>query len=97
MTGRGRHRIAVRWHLAPDTLLRLVPGGAVVTAKTGDFDVIISATGELDLTAEMVEVGAGFGRTVTAPVLTCVLQCELPVRIGTAWRQSNPHPQEEPT
>ena len=97
VTGRGRHRIAVRWHLAPDTLLRLVPGGAVVTAKTGDFDVIISATGELDLTAEMVEVGAGFGRTVTAPVLTCVLQCELPVRIGTAWRQSNPHPQEEPT
>jgi len=97
VTGRGRHRITVRWHLAPDTQLRLVPGGAVVTAKTGDVDVIISATGELDLTAEMAEVSGGFGRTVTAPVLTCVLRCDLPVRIATAWRQSNPHPQEELT
>jgi uncharacterized heparinase superfamily protein len=98
VTGRGRHRIVVRWHLAPDTLLRLVPGGAVVTAKTGDFDVIVTATGEPDLTAEMAEVGAGFGRTVLAPVLTCVLQSELPVRIGTAWRRGapRPNPQEEP-
>jgi uncharacterized heparinase superfamily protein len=99
VTGRGRHRIAVRWHLAPNTRVRLVPGGAVVTAKTGDFDVMVTATGELDLTAEMAEVGAGFGRTVQVPVLTCVLQSELPVRIGTIWRQSDPclNPQEEPT
>jgi hypothetical protein len=69
----------------------LVPGGAVVTAKTGDFDVIVivTATGEPDLTAEMAEVGAGFGRTVTAPVLTCVLQSELPVRISTVWRRAD--------
>ena len=40
----------------------------------------------------MAEVGAGFGKTVPAPVLTCVLQSELPVRISTAWRQSNPRP-----
>ena len=34
VTGHGRHRIAVRWHLAPDALVRLAPGGAIVTAKT---------------------------------------------------------------
>jgi len=99
VTGHGRHRIAVRWHLAPNTLLRLVPSGAVVTAKAGDFDVIITATGELHLTAGMAEIGTGFGRTVLAPVLTCVLRSELPVRICTAWRESpiRPHPQKEPT
>ena len=39
------------------------------------------------------------GDTVQVPVLTCVLQSELPVRIGTIWRQSDPclNPQEEPT
>ena len=99
VTGHGRHRIAVRWHLVPDALARLVPGGAIVTAKTGNFDVIITANGELDLAVGMAEVGAGFGKTVAAPVLTCLLHSELPVRITTVWRQSNPHPRplEEPT
>jgi len=110
VTGRGRHAIAVRWHLAPGTRLRLVPGGAVVTAKTGDFDVTVTVTGTgtgadevgltagADLTAEAAEVGTGFGRTVSAPVLTCVLRSELPVRISTVWRPGapRPNPQEEP-
>jgi uncharacterized heparinase superfamily protein len=102
VTGRGRHAIAVRWHLAPDTLLRVVPGGAVVTAKTGDFDVTVTVTataaGQPDLAAEAAEIGSGFGRTVQAPLLTCALQSELPVRISTAWRRSAPgaNPQQEP-
>jgi uncharacterized heparinase superfamily protein len=97
VTGRGRHRIAVRWHLPPGTLLRLVPGGAVVTTRTGDFGVSVAATDELDLAAEMAEVGTGFGRTVPAPVLSCVLRSELPVRISTAWRRgaARPNPQQE--
>lgn len=102
VTGLGRHSIAVRWHLAPDTVLRLVPGGAVVTAKTGDFDVTVTVTAtaiDPDLTAEAAEIASGFGRTVQAPVLTCVMRSELPVRISTAWRRSalRPHPQQEPT
>ena len=92
VTGHGRHTIAVRWHLAPDTLLRLGPGGAVVTAKTGDFDVAVTATAEARLSAGAAEVSLGFGRTATAPVLTCVLQCHLPVRISTVWRPGAPHP-----
>lgn len=90
VTGRGRHTIAVRWHLAPDALLRLVPGGAVVTVKAGDFDVTVTATAEAVLSAAASEVSLGFGRTATAPVLTCVLECELPAWISTVWRPSAP-------
>jgi uncharacterized heparinase superfamily protein len=120
VTGRGRHAIAVRWHLAPNIALRLVPGGAVVTTKGGDFDVTITATARsatsttfaasaasaasatsacaADLTAGEAEIGTSFGATVPAPVLTCVLQSELPVRISTVWRPiaPRPNPQEKP-
>jgi uncharacterized heparinase superfamily protein len=90
VTGRGRHRIALRWHLAKDALLRLVPGGAVVTVKAGDVDVEIAATGEHRLAADTAEIATGFGQTFPAPVLTCVLDAELPVRISTTWRRAAP-------
>jgi uncharacterized heparinase superfamily protein len=90
VTGRGRHHVTVRWHLAPDTGLRLVPGGAVVTTEAGQLDVAVTAPGNQELTATTAPVGMGFGLTVAAPVLACALQDELPVRISTVWRRAQP-------
>jgi uncharacterized heparinase superfamily protein len=92
VTGSGRHSVVVRWHLAPGTRLRLVPGGAVVTAGAGQFTVSVAAdtVGLPDLTAGQARVSTGFGGTVKAPVLACVLHPELPVRITTLWRRPRP-------
>jgi uncharacterized heparinase superfamily protein len=92
VTGRGRHRIVVRWHLAPGARLRLIPGGAVVTTRTGEFTVTVTTTtAELPtLTSALAEVASGFRSTVPAPVLACALQPELPVRISTVWRRAEP-------
>ncbi len=51
VTGRGRHQVTVRWHLAPGTRLRPVPGGAVVTSAAGDLHVAVTAAGESAQTA----------------------------------------------
>jgi uncharacterized heparinase superfamily protein len=95
VTGRGRHHVTVRWHLAPGTGLRLVPGGAVVTTTAGEIGVTVTATSEPDMTVATAQVSVGFDRTVTAPVLACTLHPELPVRISTVWRR--PEPQQEST
>jgi uncharacterized heparinase superfamily protein len=90
VTGRGRHRITVRWHLAPGTGLRLVPGGAVVTSAAGEICVTVTASTEPAMTAATAQVGVGFGRTVPAPVLACTVHPALPVRISTTWRRAEP-------
>jgi uncharacterized heparinase superfamily protein len=97
VTGRGRHQVVVRWHLAPGSRLRLIPGGAVVSAKAGQFTVTVTATAATEpaLTAAVAEVSTGFGSTVAAPVLACTLRPELPVRISTVWRRNEPR--REPT
>jgi uncharacterized heparinase superfamily protein len=88
VTGRGRHRVTVRWHLAPGTSLRLVPGGAVVTTAAGEIGVTVIAPGGPIMTASTAQISAGFARTVPAPLLTCTLHPELPVRIRTMWRRT---------
>jgi len=72
--------------------LRLIPGGAVVSAKAGQFTVTVTATAarEPALTVAVAEVSTGFGSTVAAPVLACTLRPELPVRISTVWRRDDP-------
>jgi len=90
VTGRGRHRITLRWHLAPGTRLRLEPGGAVVTGPAGEVTVAVTASGEPVLTTLTGPVSVGFGRTVQAPVLACTLHPELPVAISTVWRRAAP-------
>jgi uncharacterized heparinase superfamily protein len=94
VTGEGRHDIVVRWHLAPGSRLRLIPGGAVVTRGTGEFIVTVSATTtateQAVLTSALAEVAAGFRSTAAAPVLACAIQPELPVRISTVWRRAEP-------
>ena len=42
VTGRGRHRVVARWHLAPGARPRLVPGGAVVSTSAGDVAVDVT-------------------------------------------------------
>jgi hypothetical protein len=80
----------VHWHLAPGTRLRLVPGGAAVSAPAGALDVAVTADGEPQISATTAPLSAGFGRTSPAPVLTCTLQQELPVQISTVWRRAEP-------
>jgi len=90
--------VTVRWQLSPGARLRLIPGGAVVTMRTGEFTIQVTVTVTVTVTAPsepalavgLAEVSAGFGRTVRAPVLTCDLHPELPVRISTVWRRSEP-------
>ena len=70
--------------------LRLIPGGAVVTTAVGELTVTVIATEQPVLTSALAEVAAGFHRTAAAPVLTCTLHLELPVRISTVWRRAEP-------
>jgi uncharacterized heparinase superfamily protein len=88
VTGRGRHRITLRWHLAPGTRLRLEPGGAVAAGPAGEVAVAITASSEPVITALTAPVSGGFGRTVRAPVLACTVHHELPVTISTVWRRA---------
>jgi uncharacterized heparinase superfamily protein len=90
LTGQGRHRVTVRWHLAPGTGLRLVPGGAIASTAAGEIAITVTATSELTVLAGTAQVSAGFARTEPAPVLTCTLYPELPARISTVWRRAKP-------
>ena len=92
VTGQGRHRLALRWHLPPGTGLRLTSGGAIATSTAGEVAVALTAScGQLAVTASTAPVGTGFGATAAAPVLTCTLHHELPVRISSIWRRAEPH------
>jgi uncharacterized heparinase superfamily protein len=93
VTGHGHHDVTLRWHLAPGTRLRLMPGGATVSTPAGEFEVTISATSEPALVAETTPVGTGFDRTTAAPVLACTVHTALPVQISTSWRRAD-HQQE---
>jgi hypothetical protein len=88
VTGRGRHSIIVRWHLAPGSQLRLTAGGAEVTTSAGELQVTVTATGQAALTAETAPVATGFGRSVEAAVLTAAIDAVLPVRVSTGWRRA---------
>ncbi len=85
VTGGRRHAVAVRWHLAPGSAVRLKAGGAVVTTAAGRFPVRISASCPLRISIEHAMVAAGFHDSVVAPVLTCRTESALPVRITTCW------------
>jgi uncharacterized heparinase superfamily protein len=93
LTGKGRHRVTVRWHLAPGTGLRLVPGGVMASTPAGEISITVTATSELTVLAGTAEVSAGFATTEPAPVLACTLYPELPARVSTVWRRAEP-PQE---
>lgn len=93
VSGRGRHEVMVRWHLAPETRSRLAPGGAILTTRAGEIGVTVTASAPFPaarspLTIETGQIAVGFGQTVRAPVLACTIRCDLPVRISTSWRRA---------
>jgi uncharacterized heparinase superfamily protein len=90
LMGKGRHRVTVRWHLAPGTGLRLVPGGAIASTAAGEVTITVTATSELTVLAGPAQVSAGFASTEPAPVLACTLHPELPARVSTVWRRAEP-------
>jgi uncharacterized heparinase superfamily protein len=85
VTGRGRHVVVVRWHLAPGSAARLSGPGAQILTAAGPVDVGISATAPATVSLQTADVAAGFGQTVPAPVLTCQVEVSLPVQISTSW------------
>jgi len=91
ITGRGRHEIVVRWHLAVGSAVRLVGGTAQVTARAGAFRMAVEATGPVLLSTQIRQVAAGFGRTADAPVLACRMDASLPVRVSTVWTRTRGH------
>jgi uncharacterized heparinase superfamily protein len=88
VTGTGRHAIAVYWHLAPQTAVEIKTGGAVVKTADAVFVVDVDGSCPLTLALGVRELATGFMQTTDAPVLSCLLECVLPVRITTKWRQS---------
>jgi uncharacterized heparinase superfamily protein len=83
----GRHSVAVRWHLAPGSAVRLERDGASVSTTAGDFAVLITGSQPFWLGIESGVIATGFQRTVPAPVLSCRMDTTLPVRLATSWRQ----------
>ena len=98
VTGHGPHQVTVRWHLAPGSALRLVPGGAAVACAAGELTVAVTAgaagPGPV-LTVTTAPVSTGFAATVPAPVLSATVTSELPVAVSTVWRRTEPA--KEPT
>jgi uncharacterized heparinase superfamily protein len=89
VTGGRPHAVAVRWHLAPGSAVRLTTGGAVVATAAGDFAVRISASRAFRLGIEPAPVATGFQRTAIAPVLTCRVDSAPPVRVSTNWGRAS--------
>jgi uncharacterized heparinase superfamily protein len=90
ITGQGTHVVALRWHLAPGTSLRLDAGAAAVRTAAGEFRVRVTGEPPVTLTTGSAPVAAGFGRTVMAPVLQGRVRAQLPVRITSAWERAAP-------
>jgi hypothetical protein len=72
-----------------------VPGGAVVTIGAGEIGVTVAASSKSTVTLATAEVSAGFGATVSVPVLACTLHSKLPAAISTSWRRAESR--QEPT
>jgi uncharacterized heparinase superfamily protein len=90
VSGGGQHAIAVRWHLAPGSAVRVGMGEATVTTAGGHFAVQVTGSAPLRLEVEWGPIATGFERTAAAPVLTCRMDAVLPARITTDWRRAGP-------
>jgi uncharacterized heparinase superfamily protein len=88
VTGRGRHKVIVRWQLAAGSAVRIASGVAHVTGPAGAFHVAVKANGRVLLAAETRQVAAGFGRTDDAAALTCRMETLLPAQVSTAWTRA---------
>ena len=89
VAGRGRHQIAIRWHLPPGSAVRVDGRAALVTGPAGAFQVAVAATAPVRLAVGPGSVAAGFGSTAGAPVLTCLMDAVLPVGAATIWTRAS--------
>ena len=88
VSGRGRHKIVIRWQLAVGSAVRVADSTALVTSPAGDFSVAIAAPGPVLVTVETRPVAAGFGSSTDAPVLTCRMDSVLPAWVTTVWSRA---------
>ena len=88
VTGRGRHKIAIRWHLPPGSALGVDGRTALVTGPAGAFQIAVAATVPVRLKVGVGSVATGFGSTAGAPVLTCLMEAALPVGAATVWTRA---------
>ena len=89
VAGRGRHQIAIRWHLPPGSAVRVDGRTALVDGPAGAFQVVVVATAPVRLEAGVGSVAAGFGSTAGAPVLTCLMDAVLPAGAATIWTRAS--------
>ena len=89
VAGRGRHQIAIRWHLPPGSEVRVEDRAALVTGPAGAFRVKVAATDPVRLAVGPGSVAAGFGSTAGAPVLTCRMDTVLPAGAATIWTRAD--------
>jgi uncharacterized heparinase superfamily protein len=89
ITGRGRHEIVIRWHLAAGSAIRVAEASAIVIGPADTFSVAVAATDPVSLAAETSQIAAGFGSTADAPVLSCRAHAVLPIRVTTSWSRAH--------
>jgi uncharacterized heparinase superfamily protein len=86
VTGRGRHAVAVRWHLPPGSAVEVNAAGAAVRVASTALRVDVAGSGPLTLAVDTGQFAAGFLQRADAPVLTCRMEAALPVWLTTSWR-----------
>jgi hypothetical protein len=97
VTGRGRHTVALRWHLAPGVTVRPGSDGAEVVTGTGAFRVRVHASAPVRLATCTRPVAAGFGLTTDSAVLECRADGPLPLRVRTVWARAGVAAEEAST
>jgi uncharacterized heparinase superfamily protein len=90
VTGGGRHALAVRWHLAPGSAVRVGTGEAAVHTADGHFAVRVTGSAPFRLEVESGRIATGGARIATTAVLTCRMDTVLPARITADWRRAGP-------
>jgi uncharacterized heparinase superfamily protein len=88
ITGRGRHEVVVRWQLAAGWAVQVAGDAALISGAEGAFAATVAASCPTRLAVQARPVAAGFGSTVDAPVLTCLVDAHLPVCITTTWSRA---------
>ncbi len=89
VTGRGRHQVTARWHLAPGAAAQLDGTTARITTSGQAFEVAITASSRPAVSVQTRPVALGFGRTAPALVLVCSVDAALPVSIRARWQHAS--------
>jgi hypothetical protein len=88
ITGRGQHEVVVRWQFAVGWAVQVTGDTALISGSEGTFAAAVAASCPARLAVQTRPVAVGFGSTVDAPVLTCMVNAHLPVGITTTWSRA---------